>query len=221
MTEIVFKKRYYPLVLTIFAVGFLGVNVLNVYFDWLSMLVAGTISLLVLYGWQNLKLFFHPVPSPKFRTLLKYTFAMFILEFVILLFLALFFQHSFSSLQGTALNYGPGVRPSLPIRIWVTFTIVVSIVGEEVGMASISIPLVHILLQTKIKKLAWPLVNVLGCILFASLHLPHYHFHWAFPILVGITRYPITLSWKSTDTLRTGIYLHWISDAVAIISLLL
>lgn len=221
MVSLTFERRYYPIVLVIFLIGFVGANMLGVYFDWLSMLTAGVINLSVLYGFSKIKFFFYPVPSPKFRTLLKYTFAMFVLEFMILLFLALFFQHSFSSLQGTALNYGPGTRPPLPIRTWVTFTIAVSIIGEEVSMASISIPLVHILLQTKMKKIAWPIVNILGCILFALLHLPHYHFHWAFPILVGITRYPIVLSWKSTDTLRTGIYLHWISDIVALVGLLI
>ncbi|MCM2629473.1 bacteriocin immunity protein, partial [Lactiplantibacillus plantarum] len=106
-------------------------------------------------------------------------------------------------------------------RVWIAFTLLVSLVGEEVGMASISIPLIRLLSQTQLKKYAWPIINVLGCIVFACLHLPHYHFNWLYPLIVGITRYPITASWRSANTLRSGIYVHWISDAVLIIGTLI
>ncbi|USS86675.1 hypothetical protein M3M38_00935 [Fructilactobacillus cliffordii] len=87
-------------------------------------------------------------------------------------------------------------------------------------MASILLPLIHLLLRTKLKRFAWPIVNISGCILFALLHLPHYHFELLMPLIVGITRYPITASWKDSNTLWSGIYIHWISDFALIMSAL-
>ena len=68
MIEIDFKEKYYPLVLVLFVAGYMGAIFLNIYFDWLAMLTAGIISLVMLYGFSNLKLFFQPLPSPKWRS---------------------------------------------------------------------------------------------------------------------------------------------------------
>lgn len=58
MIEIDFKEKYYLLVLVFFVVGYMGVIFFNIYFDWLVMFIVGIISLVMLYGFFNLKLFF-------------------------------------------------------------------------------------------------------------------------------------------------------------------
>ncbi|MDN6053187.1 MAG: bacteriocin immunity protein [Lactobacillus sp.] len=222
MIEIDFKRRYYPLVLVLFVAGYMGAIFLNIYFDWLAMLTAGIISLVMLYGFSNLKLFFQPLPSPKWRIVVKYVLLLFILEVIAIVVIAIINSHALLSFHNTTLTTSLTGRdyPSIE-RVWIAFTLLVSLVGEEVGMASISIPLIRLLSQTKLKKFAWPIINILGCIVFACLHLPHYHFNWIYPLIVGITRYPITASWRSANTLRSGIYVHWISDAVLIIGTLI
>ncbi|KLD58856.1 bacteriocin immunity protein, partial [Lactiplantibacillus plantarum] len=189
---------------------------------WLAMLTAGIISLVMLYGFSNLKLFFQPLPSPKWRIVMKYVLLLFVLEVTAIVVIAIINSHALLSFHNTTLTTNSTGRDyPLIERVWIAFTLLVSLVGEEVGMASISIPLIRLLSQTQLKKYAWPIINVLGCIVFACLHLPHYHFNWLYPLIVGITRYPITASWRSANTLRSGIYVHWISDAVLIIGTLI
>ncbi|MDI5786174.1 bacteriocin immunity protein [Lactiplantibacillus plantarum] len=222
MIEIDFKEKYYPLVLVLFVAGYMGAIFLNIYFDWLAMLTAGIISLVMLYGFSNLKLFFQPLPSPKWRIVVKYVLLLLVLEVTAIVVIAIINSHALLSFHNTTLTTSSTGRDyPLIERVWIAFTLLVSLVGEEVGMASISIPLIRLLSQTQLKKYAWPIINVLGCIVFACLHLPHYHFNWLYPLIVGITRYPITASWRSANTLRSGIYVHWISDAVLIIGTLI
>ncbi|MCT3287493.1 bacteriocin immunity protein [Lactiplantibacillus pentosus] len=222
MIGIDFKRKYYPLVLVLFVAGYMGAIFFNRYFDWLAMLTAGMISLVILYGSSNLNRFFQPLPSPKWRIVLKYVLLLFVMEIVAIVVVAIVYPDALLSFRNTTMAArSTGLDVPLIERIWIAMTLLVSLVGEEVGMASISIPLIQLLSHTRLRKFAWPIINVLGCVLFALMHLPHYHFNWIYPVIVGLTRYPITASWRSANTLRSGIYVHWISDAVLIIGTLI
>ncbi|USS88368.1 bacteriocin immunity protein [Fructilactobacillus hinvesii] len=222
MVNLSFKPAKYLIAFLLFLLGYAGAIFLDFNFNWLSMITTGLVSLVILYGYSNLKIFFRPFDWHKWRMLVWYLFLLFILEIIPILIVVFFFPNVIKSLRGTSIiSESYQLHTPLILRIWVTFKILVSIVGEEVGMASISIPLIHLLLKTKMKKFAWPIVNSLGCLLLALLHLPHYHFELFMPLVVGITRYPITASWKKSNTLWSGIYIHWISDIVVIISALI
>mgnify|MGYP003365198618 CR=1 FL=1 len=168
MIEIDFKGKYYPLVLVLFVAGYMGAIFLNIYFDWLAMLTAGIISLVMLYGFSNLKLFFQPLPSPKWRIVVKYVLLLLVLEVTAIVVIAIINSHALLSFHNTTLTTSSTGRDyPLIERVWIAFTLLVSLVGEEVGMASISLPLIRLLSQTQLKKYAWPIINVLGCIVFA------------------------------------------------------
>ncbi|MDQ7936151.1 bacteriocin immunity protein [Lactiplantibacillus sp. WILCCON 0030] len=229
MVELNSKRKYYPIVLILFIAGYLGAIFLDYHLNWLTMFMAGIVSLIILYGFSNLKLFFQPLSSPKLRILLKYALLMFVMQLVVIVFISIIYPQGLTSVNNVPLNpnnaplniNASGIDYPLIERIWIIFTMMVSIVGEEVGMASISVPMIHLLSQTKLKKFAWPIVNIMGCILFGSLHIPHYHFNLIYPLIVGITRYPMTASWRSANTLRSSIYIHWLADSVLIIGTLI
>lgn len=222
MVGLAFKRKYYPVVLVVFIVGYMGAIFLDYHFNWLTMFTAGIISLIILYGFSNLKIFFRPLSSPKWRILLKYALLMVVMQLIVILCIVVFYPQGLSVVHNAPLTANVSeIDYPLIQRIWITFTIMVSIVGEEVGMASIVIPLIHLISQTKLKRFAWPIVNIMGCILFALLHLPHYHFNLIYPLIVGITRYPMTASWRAADSLRSSIYIHWLADAVLIVSILI
>ena len=223
MVELDFKRRNYPIVFILFVAGYMGAIFLDYHLNWLTMLTAGIVSLIILYGFSNLKLFFQPLSSPKLRILLKYVLLLFVFQLVLVSCISLIYPQGLTSVNNAPLNSNASGIDSYPLieRIWIIFTIMISIVGEEVGMASISVPLIHLLSQTKLKKFAWPIVNIMGCIQFGSLHIPHYHFNLIYPLIVGITRYPMTASWRPANTLRSSIYIHWLADSVLIIGTLI
>ncbi|USS91113.1 bacteriocin immunity protein [Fructilactobacillus carniphilus] len=161
MVKLSFEPKRYFIVFLLFLLGFAGEILLDSRFNWLSMIVTGLLSLVILYGFSNLHLFFQPFPWSKWRRLVWYVFLLFFLELIPILIVVLFFPNGFKSFHNTTMfNESYHLHAPLILKIWVTFKLLVSLVGEEVGMASISLPLIHLLLRTKLKRFAWPIVNI-------------------------------------------------------------
>ncbi|GAB6092933.1 CPBP family glutamic-type intramembrane protease [Furfurilactobacillus curtus] len=214
-----FKNKYYPLTVLLFIIGYLNQLSMSHFLSWLSMLLTGMLSLGILYGFHHIPDFFRPLPSPKWRVLLKYVLQLFVFELIAILLVVLT-----KPAELVAINPA-GTRAylttlSVIMRLWLTFKLLVSIVGEEVAMASLLLPLIRLVSQTKFKNHSWPIVNLIGCIIFMFLHLPHYQMNWAYVFIVGVSRYPLTASWRGANSLRNGIYVHWISDATTLLSVL-
>lgn len=215
-----FKKKYYIVAVLLFVIGYV-IAIMDSPFNWLSMFVFGMISLWMLYGRTNLLNLFLPIKRQRLWFILKYLAILIALEVAAVLFVLYFYPSVFHSLERINLAAIPSKDHYFFLeRVLRTLEQLISLVGEEVAMASILLPLINLFSKGTLSRFAWPIINVLGCIIFMLLHLPRYHFNWGVVFIIGVTRYPITASWKATNSLRGGIYVHWLSDIPLIVGLL-
>lgn len=77
-----------------------------------------------------------------------------VLEVTAIVVIAIINSHALLSFHNTTLTTSSTGRDyPLIERVWIAFTLLVSLVGEEVGMASISLPLIRLLSQTQLKNM--------------------------------------------------------------------
>lgn len=193
--------------------GMLGLsfNILNAFWIWLP--IFGTAGLIGIYGWNDFK------KLVKFPKKNSWGFM------VAMVFLAMMLA-SFAVLLGTILGMHFSANPVFDqdkSAVYKSLSYLwVSLIGEELIVALVTLPVYSFLTTKMAKNKAWIWALIIGSIFFGILHLPTYGWNWYHAIVViGLARIPFSVSWKYADSLLGGVFAHVFYDYFLILMVLL
>lgn len=182
-------------------------------FNWLSTTVFGSASLLIIFGYRQFKSMMRPMNRPYFWKLAM----LFVLSFLIkggLVAVGEIFHLADVNAFPTNPAVGAVNNGGILSNVIEVIKTSVSIVGEELLVAGIMLPLFYYI---KKNKFGWALSNLIGCLAFGIMHIVTYDFQLWPCLMVGLSRYPYSQAWKSTNSLRGGMYIHLISDLIILV----
>lgn len=165
-------------------------------------------ALIVLFGYQSTKDLLKPLKRPFVRKILSAVGLSFLIVFGISIVLMMFFGEVAVTQNGNI----PFLK-SITVKWQLVSLLIIflNIIGEELWVAGIVLPIATWLTEYKFN---WLLANLIGCLIFALIHLEIYKFNIAICLIVGFSRYGFSMAWKSNDTLRGGIYAHLLYDSL-------
>lgn len=182
-------------------------------YNWLSTIFFGSASLILVFGYTEFKKMLRPMSRPFFWKL----FGLLVLAFIIK-FLIASIGSVFNLLNVESINVNPAVieagSGSLVINLIEVLKTSVSIIGEELLVAGITLPIYFCI---KKYKHGWIISNLIGCIAFGIMHITTYDFQLWSCLMVGLSRYPYTEAWRTTKSLRGGMYIHLLGDLLVLI----
>ncbi|WP_413627965.1 CPBP family glutamic-type intramembrane protease [Fructilactobacillus vespulae] len=174
-------------------------------------LFGGLIALVSIYGYSSVKILL----KPMIKGSIKRVFIGFILATLISLFGVSIYYFFNIKITGNSLTDYPLDKSSLLILI---LMIIIQITGEELIMAVFTLPILNYFSNKNINiKYSWLLANLTGCLIFMVIHLPAYQYNVFMVIIIGFSRYPFTMLWFKTKSLRGGIYSHLLFDLIRIV----
>ena len=182
-------------------------------FNWLSTTVFGSASLLIIFGYRQFKSMMRPMNRPYFWKLAM----LFVLSFLIkggLVAVGEIFHLVDVNAFPTNPAVGAANNGGILSNVIEVIKTSVSIVGEELLVAGITLPLYFL---CKKNKFGWVLSNLIGCLAFGIMHIVTYDFQLWPCLMVGLSRCPYSQAWKSTNSLRGGMYIHLISDLIILV----
>ncbi|MGR3742409.1 CPBP family glutamic-type intramembrane protease [Companilactobacillus sp. DQM5] len=182
---------------------------------WIWLPITSSISLIVTFGWSNFKKFFKFPVKKDWKTIFQMGLLAYGLAMLVFIIGSLLFHLKFSA--NPILNSDKSSILISLLFIWI------SLVGEELIVASVVLPIYSYLAQRKTnKKNAWLIALIVGSVFFGMLHLPTYSWNWYHAVvIIGLARVPFSMAWKKTDSLLGGIFTHIIYDYVLILIVLL
>lgn len=212
MNQIPIKITHVIIAFILIIIGVVGA-VTPSSFNWLSTTVFGSASLLIIFGYRQFKSMMRPMNRPYFWKLAM----LFVLSFLIkggLVAVGEIFHLVDVNEFPTNPAVGAANNGGILSNVIEVIKTSVSIVGEELLVAGITLPLYF---YVKKNKFGWVLSNLIGCLAFGIMHIVTYDFQLWPCLMVGLSRYPYSQAWKSTNSLRGGMYIHLISDLIILV----
>ena len=205
------EKNILPAVILII-IGVIGA-VTPSEFNWLSTVVFGSISLILFFGYNGLKSMLRPMTKPFVVKLLVLLLLSFCIKEMLIEIITIF---NITDINSFVTN--PAIieakQSTLSNNLIDVSETSISILGEELLVAGIILPVYSYL---KKYRFGWALSNLVGCIAFGFMHVFAFDFQIWPCLMVGLSRYPFSQAWKSTDSVRGGMYIHLISDLIVLL----
>ncbi|GKQ42402.1 hypothetical protein RD055328_03250 [Companilactobacillus sp. RD055328] len=191
-------------------IGMSGLSFGWLHFPWIWLPITSSISLITVYGWNNFKHFFKLPTKTGWQTIIRMCFLAFGLAILAMVIGVVVFR-----LQFSANPIFDGSKTSILISLLVIW---ISLIGEELIVASVALPIYTWLANTKLSRRdAWIIALIISSVFFGMLHLPTYDWNWYHAIvIIGLVRVPFSIVWRKTDSLLGGILAHIIYDYVLI-----
>ena len=173
-----------------------------------SLMVAAAIAIVIQYEKPALAKLYAPVKEKTWRWVIPIVIITIVVTFVtIFLGQALGIQ----SVANGALD-GPG---TVGQKLFQLVLVCVSLIGEEMITAVMTLPFFSLLLSRVDEDKAWWIAAVIGSVLFGLMHVNVYHFNmYQCIVATGLTRLPFTWLWKKSDSLTTAIVAHILYDVI-------
>lgn len=173
-----------------------------------SLMVAAAIAIVIQYEKPALAKLYAPVKAKTWRWVIPIVIITIVVTFAtIFLGQALGIQ----SVANGALD-GPG---TVGQKLFQLVLVCVSLIGEEMITAVMTLPFFSLLLSRVDEDKAWWIAAVIGSVLFGLMHVNVYHFNmYQCIVATGLTRLPFTWLWKKSDSLTTAIVAHILYDVI-------
>ena len=173
-----------------------------------SLMVAAAIAIVIQYEKPALAKLYAPVKEKTWRWVIPIVIITIVVTFAtIFLGQALGIQ----SVANGALD-GPG---TVGQKLFQLVLVCVSLIGEEMITAVMTLPFFSLLLSRVDEDKAWWIAAVIGSVLFGLMHVNVYHFNmYQCIVATGLTRLPFTWLWKKSDSLTTAIVAHILYDVI-------
>ncbi|MCK8617279.1 CPBP family intramembrane metalloprotease [Fructobacillus sp. M158] len=173
-------------------------------------IIVGLLCLYLLYGKDFLFHWLKPMKKPA----LKIIFSAIILSLLIKIVLGLFLI----LLHLSPMESHPIIQDfqyeSLYTGLCNLFLISFEIIGEELLVAVVFFPILYYLQRF---KYSWLVSNLFSALIFGMMHLIVYDFNFLTCFVVGISRMPFTMAWRKSDSIRGGMYVHWLVDMLGMV----
>ena len=173
-----------------------------------SLMVTAAIAIVIQYEKPALAKLYAPVKEKTWRWVIPIVIITIVVTFAtIFLGQALGIQ----SVANGALD-GPG---TVGQKLFQLVLVCVSLIGEEMITAVMTLPFFSLLLSRMDEDKAWWIAEVIGSVLFGLMHVNVYHFNmYQCIVATGLTRLPFTWLWKKSDSLTTAIVAHILYDVI-------
>ncbi|CAH1851578.1 type II CAAX prenyl endopeptidase Rce1 family protein [Convivina intestini] len=181
------------------------------------MTIGGLLSLILIYGLDSLKRLLAPM---KKGSVLRVIWGFVLSNLIIIVVIGVLIVGFHTPLATH--NIFTELHQADKLDRWLTILmLVVQIPGEELIMSAFTLPILNYCYFKNVSIFwSWTIANLIGCIIFMFLHLPAYQDNFGIVLAVGLGRYPFTMLWRSTNSLRGGIYAHYIQDFVRLVPFL-
>lgn len=183
------------------------------YCGLLAPFFGGLISLILMFGKKQTFLLLRPMSKPFIQKIVY----LFILSLLIRLALvSVDIVFNFGNISSISSNgYVENLTYiNLLKKIILLILLLLSMIGEELVVASITLPVYYFL---KKLKYGWGISILIGSLVFSSIHLYAYDFNIWICLIVGLSHIPMAQAWKSTNSLRGGIYIHILYNMISIV----
>ncbi len=178
--------------------------------------ICGLISILIIFGKEETIRLLKPMRKPFFRPLSVAVLLSFTIKITLVSIIVMFRFSDISTVQNN--GYIDGIATiGFAQKLILFITLLLSMIGEELILASIILPLYYFL---KKNQYGWVISVLLSGIIFSLMHIETYNFNFWICITVGLSHLPMTHVWKSTESLRGGIYSHIIYNLFSILPVL-
>lgn len=204
------KKIFFAFILVV--IGVMGA-VIPSEFNWLSTVLFGSVGLILLVGYNTFKSLMRPMKKPFLLKLILLFLLSFFIKGALIAIGELFHIVNVDSFVTNPAVNNSGQSTVLNNLLEVIKTSV-SIVGEEFLVTVIIVPIYFYLNRY---RFGWILSNLIGCTAFGIMHIFTYDLQIWPCLMVGLSRYPYSEAWKTTGSLRGGIYIHLISDLIVLL----
>lgn len=187
------------------------------YVGLLTPFVGGIISLLLIFGIQQVFWLLKPMDKPFFRKMIQLLLLAFLIR-LILVYIIVIFNFEDTSIVIGNVYITHLTQESLVTKLILLILLLIEMMGEEILLASIILPM-----YCYFKKLnySWVFSVFIGTLLFSLMHLYTYNFSIWFCIIAGLSHIPMIQSWRTTGSLRGGIYIHILYNMTSIFPALL
>lgn len=199
------------LILTPFllAIGFIGLSK-EWGVGWIWLPLTGLLSLVAMFGLDTVKELLQPTSKPRIKKIVKWVVISFALATA-----SLQLGKLIGVEEANANPIGALLTKDTLGGLKILATTWISLIGEELFTAAVFFPALYFLAKKMSQKSALWLAIIISSLFFGALHLPTYQWNWyQCLVVIGLARFPFTLSWLDTNSLRGGIYVHILYDYV-------
>lgn len=181
------------------------------YVGLLTSFLGGIISLLLMFGSQQVFLLLKPMNKPFLWQMVRLLVLAFLIRLVLVWMMVMF------DFQNTDNVIGNGyitqlVHADIVTKLILLVLLLIEMTGEELLLASVILPMLSYL---KKWNYSWIFSVFIGSLLFSLMHLYAYDFNICFCVIAGLSHIPMIQAWKVTNSLRGGIYIHIFYNMIA------
>lgn len=201
-------KIWWLSALTLILGAFLGTDsTLPGVLPYFAFIFFGCISLYIQYGKGIIAAIFEKLKKEGWKLVIPVLIIAYIIAF---LFLGLGNLLGNKSVTNGAIGSGTVTEKLIQL-----FWICISLIGEEIITAALTLPFVSLLMNRLGNKRAWIFGAIIGSLLFGMLHFRAYHWNLYQMLLpIGLGRLPFTWLWVKSDSLWPSILTHIIYDVL-------
>lgn len=176
------------------------------YVGLLTSFLGGIISLLLMFGSQQVFLLLKPMNKPFLWQMVRLLVLAFLIRLVLVWMMVMF------DFQNTDNVIGNGyitqlVHADIVTKLILLVLLLIEMTGEELLLASVILPMLSYL---KKWNYSWIFSVFIGSLLFSLMHLYAYDFNICFCVIAGLSHIPMIQAWKVTNSLRGGIYTYFL-----------
>ncbi|WP_036058666.1 CPBP family glutamic-type intramembrane protease [Leuconostoc citreum] len=183
------------------------------YFGLLAPFFGGLISLILMFGKKQTFQLLKPMNRPFLIKLVYFFLLAFLIRLVLVSVAVIFDFGNISSIPSNGyvdnLTYINMFK-----KIVLMLLLLLSMIGEELVVASITLPVYYFLKKI---KYGWGISIIIGSLVFSFIHLYAYDFNIWVCLTVGLSHIPMAQAWKSTNSLRGGMYIHILYNMISIV----
>lgn len=188
--------------------------------SWMCHALSGGGALILMFGLEDFKYFLKKSKKGSWKWLIICFFAI-----IVVLFFSKFFtlilRDSFHIPESTLPNSSTTVLSTHDRfgQLYFLGTAWFNIIGEELWVAALTLPLHHFFAKKMSRNKAFFLATLISIFFFGAMHLGVYHGDWLLCFLsIGPGRLPFNYAWKKTDSLRGGMIIHVLWDYIGFIT---
>lgn len=187
--------------------------------SWTCHALSGAAALILVFGTEDFKYFLKKRKKGSWKWLI----ICFLAIIGVLFFskhLITFFRDSFHIPASTLPNSSTTVLSTHDRlgQLYFLATAWFNIIGEELWVAALTLPLHHFFAKKMTRNKAFFLATFISMFFFGAMHLGVYHGDWLLCFLsIGAGRLPFNYAWKQTDSLRGGMIIHVLWDYIGFI----
>lgn len=176
------------------------------YIGLMASFLGGIISLLLIFGIQQVLLLLKPMNKPFFWKMIQLLFLALLIKLILVSIMVIFDFGDTGSVMGNA-YITHLTHVGIVTKLTLLILLLIAVMGEEVLLASIILPIYFYLKKT---NYSWIFSIFIGSLLFSLMHLYAYDFNIWFCVIAGLSHIPMIQAWKVTNSLRGGIYTYFL-----------